>query len=284
MSLIRGAAAVASDLGCYTLGRKRIVRGARYVLRRACLDQPNDMKSNGEMWLQQRILSLVPSGVRVQVLDVGANVGRWSTGMLLTADKAGRSQDLDLHAFEPSAYTFARLSKVLSDYSVVLERVALGDRGGVSTLHVIAPGAGTNSLYELPERQGDAATEEVSVTTLDSYANRAGLGEIALVKVDAEGHDFAVLRGAARLMADQRIFVAQFEYNHRWIYSRSFLRDVFEFVRPLGYQIGKLTSLGVEFYPEWDPELETFVEGNYVACRHDIATRIPSIRWWKSDR
>jgi FkbM family methyltransferase len=242
------------------------------------------MHSNGEMWLQRQILELVPSGQRVQVLDVGANVGRWSTAMLLAAGKAGRAQDLHLHAFEPSAYTFARLSKALSHDSVVLEQVALGDRTGVSTLHVIAPGAGTNSLHELPERPRDTATEQVDVTTLDSYANRAGLGKIMLVKVDAEGHDLAVLRGAARLMADQRIFVAQFEYNQRWIYSRSFLRDVFEFVRPFGYHIGKLTSFGVEFYSGWDSDLETFVEGNYVACRHDVASRIPSVRWWKSDR
>jgi hypothetical protein len=35
---------------------------------------------------------------------------------------------------------------------------------------------------------------------------------------------------------------------------------------PLGYSLGKLTPRGVEFYPGWDAELETFVEGNYVAC------------------
>ena len=242
------------------------------------------MNSNGEMWLQRQILGLIPPGEGVQVLDVGANVGRWSTAMLVAAGKAGRAMDLHLHAFEPSAYTFARLSDALSNYSIVLEQVALGDRAGVATLHLVAPGAGTNSLHTLPRSLREAATEQVGVTTLDSYAKRAGLGEIALVKVDAEGHDLAVLHGAVRLMTDRRICIIQFEYNQRWIYSRSFLRDAFEFVRPFGYHIGKLTSFGVEFYAGWDAALETFVEGNYVACRRDIAPRIPSVKWWKSDQ
>jgi hypothetical protein len=103
-----------------------------------------------------------------------------------------------------------------------------------------------------------------------------------LVKVDAEGHDLAVLRGSSRLFADQRISIAQFEYNHRWVYSRSFLCDAFELLQPLGYRVGKLTPLGVEFYPSWDPDLETFIEGNYVACVPTVAARLPSVRWWKS--
>lgn len=58
----------------------------------------------------------------------------------------------------------------------------------------------------------------------------------------------------------------QFQYNHRWIHARAFLLDAFELLTPLGYRLGKLTPFGVEFYPHWDPELETFVEGNYIAC------------------
>ena len=63
---------------------------------------------------------------------------------------------------------------------------------------------------------------------------------------------------------------------------RSFLRDAFELLGPLGYRLGKLTPHGVEFYPGWDAELETFVEGNYLACVPQVAERLPSVVWWKS--
>lgn len=127
-----------------------------------------------------------------------------------------------------------------------------------------------------------ATTEEVATTTLDAYADHAALDQITLVKIDTEGHDLAVLRGARKLLAEHRILAAQFEYNHRWIAARSYLRDAFELLVPLGYCLGKLTPRGVEFYPGWDADLETFVEGNYVACVPQVAGRLPSVVWWKS--
>ncbi len=279
----RTAVAAATDVMCHAVGRRRVVRAARFIHRRACLDGPNDMHTNGEIWLQHQIVGMSLPAERILVLDVGANVGRWASAMLLAATQAGRLNDLDLHAFEPSAYTFARLSEALDSPRVTLGRMALGDQSGPSTLYVIAPGAGTNSLYESSLAGAAMSTEDVRTTTLDDYAERAGLdGEIALVKIDTEGHDLTVLRGARGLLTDQRITVLQFEYNQRWIYARTFLRDAFELLIPFGYTIGKLTWRGVEFYPRWDVDLESFVQANYVACAPWAAARIPSVQWWKT--
>jgi FkbM family methyltransferase len=283
MSTVRRVAAITTGLACQAFGRRDVVRAARYVLGRARLDVPNDLGTNGESSLQRWVVGLSSPGHRIQVIDVGANVGRWSAAMLTAVHQAGRCDDLDLHAFEPSAHTHALLSAALHGQGVRLSRVALGDRTGHSTLHVVGPGAGRNSLYQLPEAPKGVATEQVQVTTLDDYASRASLEHITLVKIDTEGHDLAVLRGARELLAQQRISFVQFEYNHRWIYGRSFLRDAFELLEPLGYGIGKLTPRGVEFYPGWDVDLETFIEGNYVACAPDVRGMLPSVSWWKSD-
>jgi FkbM family methyltransferase len=282
MSAMRTTAATATDLACRTVGRRQVIRAARLVLRRARLDVPNDLRTNGESSLQEWVIALSTPGQVVRIADVGANVGRWSRSMLSATRQAGRLRDLDLHAFEPSSYTFARLSEELAGESVTLNQVALCDRSGSSTLHVVAPGAGTNSLHRPHTAPADAATEQVPTLTFDAYAAQAGLGDVALLKIDTEGHDLAVLRGARDLFACHRIRVAQFEYNHRWVYARSFLCDAFELLEPLGYRLGKLTPRGVEFYPHWDPDLETFVEGNYIACSPDTAGRLPSITWWKS--
>jgi FkbM family methyltransferase len=282
MSTLRRAVGITTDLACQVVGREHVVRAARFVLWRARLDVPNDMYTNGESSLQRWILNLSPSGRQVHVIDVGANVGRWSISMLGVARRAGRLDDLDLHAFEPSSYTFTLLSELLREEPVCIGQVALGDRPGLSTLHVAGPGAGTNSLHRQPGSTASSTTEEVSITTLDIQAESMDLGQIALVKIDTEGHDLAVLRGARRLLTEHRISIVQFEYNHRWIYARSFLRDAFELLGPLAYRLGKLTPHGVEFYPEWDADLETFVEGNYVACLPEVARRLPSVPWWKS--
>lgn len=204
--------------------------------------------------------------------------------MVTAARRVGRLDDLDLHALEPSSYTFGCLSEKFRGSQVKLAQIALSERTGSSTLHVTAPGAGSNSLHSSPGASAYVATEQVVTTTLDAYADRFRLDTIALIKIDTEGHDLAVLRGAHRLLAENRITIAQFEYNHRWVDARSFLRDAFELLVPLGYHIGKLTPRGVEFYPRWDAELETFIEGNYVACTPAAARSLPAIAWWKSVR
>jgi hypothetical protein len=37
----------------------------------------------------------------------------------------------------------------------------------------------------------------------------------------------------------------------------------------------------MELYPGWDHELETFIEGNYLACTDEMVQRLPRISWWK---
>lgn len=277
----RRAAAIGTDLTCRAVGRRTVVRAARYVLSRARLDYPNGLAVNGESAMQRWIVRLSSPGEQIQVADVGANVGRWSESMLAAASQAGRNEDLRLHAFEPDPWAFDRLTAALDGTPASLSQNALSDRSGTSTLHVVAPGAGRNSLYPLPDAN-PTAERSVITTTLDRYAERSGVARFTLIKIDAEGHDLAVLRGARGLLAEHRIMVAQFEYNRRWILARAFLRDAFEFLLPFGYRIGKLTPRGVEFYPDWDADLETFVEGNYVACDSDAVAGLPVVAWWKS--
>jgi FkbM family methyltransferase len=275
----RRVAATATDVACQAFGRRAVIRAARYVLLRARLDYPNDMMANGESALQRWVLGLAPDG-ELHVADVGANVGRWSRALLAAASAEGRAADLRLHAFEPDAGAYARLERALDGAPAILSPVALSDRHGTSAFHAVAPAAGTNSLQPAP---GTTATAEtVSTITLDSYAARSGVPRFALVKIDTEGHDLTVLRGARGLLAEHRIAVVQFEYNHRWVFARAFLRDAFEFLADLGYRVGKLTPKGVEFYPGWDADLETFVEGNYVACDPAVAGRLPAVPWWKA--
>lgn len=257
-----------------------MIRAARYVLLRARLDGPNDMAVNGELALQEWVLARSPAGAPVHVADVGANVGQWSRSLLVATVAAGRTADIRLHVFEPDAMAFARLSVILAGAPAVLSPVALSDRAGTAVLHVVAPAAGTNSLHPAPGSR--TAGHSVAMDTLDGYAASNAVPRFALVKVDTEGHDLVVIRGMRGLLADQRIAVLQFEYNHRWVFARAFLRDAFEFLASFGYRLGKLTPRGVEFYPGWDPDLETFTEGNYVACAPAVATSLPAVPWWKT--
>ena len=104
---------------------------------------------------------------------------------------------------------------------------------------------------------------------------------MALVKVDAEGHDLQILQGARRMLSERRIPVIQFEYNHRWITARAYLKDVMEYLQDLGYAVGKVTPRGIEFYTGWNWELETFWEANFIGYLPEWKPRFPQIPWWK---
>lgn len=271
-SAVRLAAAVATDIACRVVGRRAVIRTTRYVLSRARLDQTSGLSFNGESALQRWVLQFSKPGEPIHVADVGANVGRWSQSMLAAASQTGRESDLQLHAFEPEAQAFALLTRALNGRRARIIRSTLSDRQETSSSHAVTPGTGASRR----------AQENVVRVTLDWYSKHAEVARFALVKINAEGHELAVIRGAHRLLAEHRIAVIQFKYDRRWIFAHSFLRDAFEFLLPLGYRIGKLTSRGVQFYPDWDADQETFVEGNYVACALEAVAGLPAVTWWKA--
>ncbi|MFB9236887.1 FkbM family methyltransferase [Plantactinospora siamensis] len=277
------AAALAVDTLCGVVGRRQAVRAARFALRRARLDLPNSPYLNGEYALQRWMLRTAAPDQPFTAFDVGANIGEWSLALLRQAAQAGRSEPPRIHAFEPAGATFAMLCQRVPP-EVRSNRLALSDDAGERPMFIVGPGAGRNSLHPTDGLAAVTATERVATGTIDEYVRTAGVERIDLLKIDTEGHDFAVLSGAGGCLAAQRISVVQFEYNHRWVYPRRFLKDVFDLAQPHGYRVGKLTPRGVEGYPGWDPDLETFIEGNYVLCTEEAAERLPRVAWWKSGR
>lgn len=134
------------------------------------------------------------------VVDVGANTGFYA----LIAGHCGRR----VLAFEPvpqvrnilaqnvKANRLARTIKISSS--------AASDRRGRATLYMPDPSHGlieTSSSLNA-EFQSYAGTIEVDVAPLDELLPRGR--KIGVVKIDAEGHEAAVLRGAARTLERDR--------------------------------------------------------------------------------
>lgn len=239
----------------------------------ARFDAPNDPACNGERLVQATVLRCSASGEKTVVFDVGANVGDWTRALLQQADHLA---GLQVHAFEPCSGTYDLLLDRTrgSGAKIIPVRKACSSSPGIGSLNVVGVGAGTNSLTCA---EPAAAVEQVELTSIDEYCPPAGVHHISLLKIDAEGHDLSVIKGAAGMLQRHSIDVLQFEYNQRWIFNGSFLRDAFNMLLPLGYSIGKLTSHAVEFYENWDWELETFREGNYIACLPQWVNRFNTI-------
>ncbi len=241
----------------------------------ARFDAPNDPACNGERLVQATVLRHAQPGEKTVVFDVGANVGDWTCAILEQAHDLPR---LQVHAFEPCSGTYdilvnrTRISP--SGAKVIPVRKACSNSPGVGALNIVGGGAGTNSLTYAEKTAG---VEQVELTSIDDYCHISGVDHVSLLKIDAEGHDLSIIKGATGMMQRHAIDVLQFEYNQRWIFGGAFLRDVFNMLVPLGYFIGKVTSHAVEFYETWDWELETFREGNYIACLSPWINRFNTI-------
>lgn len=256
------------------MGRRNLVRFARSLTMASRLDVPNAIDANGELMVQ-RVVSDHCRGGECVAFDVGANRGEWSRSLLAAA---GHSS-LRVHAFEPASATVRLLQQNLKpwDGEVQIIAAALSSRSGTAEFFIMGEGYGTNSLHAQSASQ---KTESVRLTTADEYCAQNQIARIDLLKIDAEGHDLEVLRGAGGMLSRRAIQVLQFEYNQRWIESRHFLKDAFDLLLPLGYHLGKITPRGIEFYPAYHFELESFREANYLACLPVWRARFPQVKWW----
>jgi len=219
------------------------------------------------------------------VFDIGANLGEW-TSLLLETARESRKQ-IEVHAFEPCSGTYQQLAgriRAAGWCNVRAVPLACSSRSGKATMSVYAVGAGTNSIVEKIDHES-ASREEVDVTSIDDYCAANGIGHVDFIKIDTEGNDFEVLLGTRGLLETGKVELVQFEYNWRWIGARRFLRDAFALLQPRGYAIGKITPGGVEFYAHWCPELESYREGNYIACKKDGLAALSPLKpsWLDTD-
>jgi FkbM family methyltransferase len=223
------------------------------VVARHLSDGPS-MEQNGEALL----LDAVAPTARV-LFDVGANVGAYAARFLERAPAGARAV-----LFEPSLGALAKLQARFSGLpSVEICDRACGDREG-SLPFFEEEGAGeTSSLVEGFSISGSRA-RDVALTTLDVEAERRAVGEIDLVKIDAEGYDGKVLEGARGLLGAQRIGVLQFEYNAPWARAGGTLAAALSLLSGAGYATYLLKRAGLHAFP-YATYGEFFGYANFVA-------------------
>jgi FkbM family methyltransferase len=146
------------------------------------------------------ILKMVEPGMAF--FDIGANIGVFS----VAAGKAMEEAQGSIYAFEPCPTTFAILEKNLQENElsgVHAQCVALSERSGEARLYVnAAMKDGLNSLEDPSHADAEVVgTVAVRVTTLDEFIAEHEIPSVDVMKVDVEGAELLVFRGARGLLA-----------------------------------------------------------------------------------
>jgi FkbM family methyltransferase len=136
-------------------------------------------------------------------VDVGAHVG------LVSFAVAARRPEARIFAFEPNPQVAARwrVNRELNRANTAfLVESALSDATGTAPFRLgLATDSGSGHLAE---RGTDVAT-----TTLDAFADAQGIDRIDSLKIDVQGHEPAVLRGAEGMFARGAIGMVLVEPN-----------------------------------------------------------------------
>ena len=173
-------------------------------------------------------------------VDVGANVGLYSALALSTPGFRGR-----VLALEPHGESRVYLQKTIQSNAA---------RSGMASICELAASdhAGTLTLYQNPENKGDNRVyadplleggETIEADTLDNICRRHGISTVQFIKIDVQGAEASVVRGASSLLgaSDDCILMTEF-----WPYGLARCGadalGYLEMLRELGFQLHELSG------------------------------------------
>ena len=146
------------------------------------------------------------------IFDIGANVGNY-------AEKYSNFPDSNVFCFEPCKDTFDKLYNRLGyKTNVTLTNSALGNKQEKKLLNIY-PHSGLNSFLE---SNGVISKESqiCPVDTVDNFCKKRGIKQIDIMKIDVEGYEMQVLKGAKSMLGNNNIKLIYIEGHFNLAYRK----------------------------------------------------------------
>ncbi|MGH7116492.1 MAG: FkbM family methyltransferase, partial [Stellaceae bacterium] len=180
-----------------------------------------------------------PGGVAI---DVGANLGEWTVPLARRVGPAGR-----VLALEPAPRAAKALGRTLAANALAqaeLVRCALGDHDGETefAIPIVTSARADTGTAHIGAAAAGHEVLTVPLRSLDALAAERRIDRIDLIKIDVEGHERAVLDGAAASLARFRPALV-LETGHERAGDREAIGDR---LAGLGYRmLGVLLDFGM---------------------------------------
>jgi FkbM family methyltransferase len=228
------------------------------------LNYENDRVSGEKAFIKyMKTRNLFKDGV---ILDVGANIGNYAI-MLRENDIS-----LPIFAFEPHPVAFKKLEQAASAHHFIPVKRGAGAVSATAVIYDYAGNGGSEhaSMYkEVISDLHNGKVEEVSIdlVSIDHFVEENKFTKIALLKIDTEGHELNVLKGAKDTIARGLVDVIQIEFNEMNVISRTFFRDIIDILP--GYDFYRLLPDGLVALGVYRiQDFEIFAFQNIVAIKH----------------
>lgn len=154
--------------------------------------------------------------------------------------------NVQLHCYDASSVHFSNLIKV-KEHTMPNGAVFSNATGSVARWEIHhAAASDTVGTAKFPacetelcsldhSTQPNVKLIDVRMTTVDFEMFHLGINYIDVLKIDAEGFDSAVLRGAERALSQRRVGLLKFEYNVMGLWRTATLRDTVDFLARYQY-------------------------------------------------
>ncbi|WP_419767642.1 FkbM family methyltransferase [Arcobacter sp.] len=192
------------------------------------------------------------------IFDVGAHIGEISELYTRLFPKH------EIHSFEPYKDSFSKLlEKSEKNINIIPNQIALGSNIGKKFLNnnVASP---TNSFLETHEKasyywsaQWCTTIEkiEVDVTTIDYYCKEKNISKIDVLKLDTQGYEFEILKGAESMLSNNQISL---------IYSEVILSSTYINQKSLAQITDYLDTFGYRLFNIYNPAISKNKELNQI--------------------
>lgn len=183
------------------------------------IDRMEKEAGNRELWRAENYATLEPETIEWidtffqkgdVIYDIGANIGQYS---LYAAKKLNK--DCQILAFEPESLNYAKLNKniVANDLSEVITAycLAISDKTSLSHFYVrkFAPGQALHSFgTKIGQDRKEFSPEHqqgMMGVSVDDLTQRFSLPFPTHIKVDVDGIESLIVKGASNTLADVRL-------------------------------------------------------------------------------
>jgi FkbM family methyltransferase len=226
----RGKERLANAVLPRTGERIAVICGAEFRLDMADHIQRNIYAGTYERLEAKLLQRILRSGMTF--VDVGANVGFYTA----LAAEAVRPDGMVL-AFEPAEYAFSRLRLMIERNGLTRVKAlqcGLSDSQGQINLY---GGMDPNNHTATMVAHDNPDFRCVPVETLDHIAAELNIRQIDVLKIDVDGFEPLVLRGARELMREGRISHILLECSEYWFGRlRTSSAEVFDYLQSSGFK------------------------------------------------
>ncbi|MGV6829906.1 MAG: FkbM family methyltransferase [Flavobacteriales bacterium] len=214
---------------------------------------------NGEYkFLEKHVSNFTKNNL---IFDVGANIGEYSEKIVEF------NPNVKIYCFEPIPDTFKQLkNRHKNNPNIRLNNFAFSDKEETREMFEYGKLNGTNSLEKHPELISEATNRiKIPLQKIDSFCETNHIETIDYLKIDVEGHELNVLKGAQKMLSEKKIKSIQFEYNYLWKNTSNSLEGVFNILNK-NYNLYRLTFWGKIATKTFQPHLESYPSAaNYIA-------------------